>query len=256
MGEGDFDSRVPVDIKDEFGYFTHKFNQMNEKIKKLIEENYIVTIREKESQIMALNLQMNPHFLYNTLNIINCMAIENKDKEVSEMIIKLRDMLVYTVKNKKDIIRFSDDLQWLKNYLYIMSKRYENKFTVCFDIDSRIYDTPVPKLFLQPFIENAIIHGFEEIDEGGIILISGSICDGKRVFSVSDNGKGMDKDTIERILNEDEASVGISNVDRRIKLLYGQEYGVAIKSDWGEGTEIKVTLPFDEKQKFYTISAS
>ena len=246
MSEGDFDTRVPVEIQDEFGYFTNKFNQMNEKIKRLIEENFVVKIREKETQIMALNLQMNPHFLYNALNIINCMAIENEGREVSQMIIKLRDMLIYTVKDKKDVVLLSDDLQWLENYLYIMSKRYEDKFTVCFDIDKRLYDTAVPKLFLQPFVENAIIHGFEELDEEGVIFISGNIIKDKRIFSVSDNGKGMDKDTAAKILTEENSSIGVSNVDRRVKLLYGQEYGVTIKSECGKGTEICVILPLDE----------
>lgn len=246
VGEGDFDIRVSDEKGDEFGYLSRKFDKMNAEIKKLIEENYIVKIRDKESQIMALNLQLNPHFLYNTLNIINCMLIEDSGKEASEMIIKLRDMLIYSVKNKKELVVFKDDFGWLKNYIHIMSKRYEDKYTICFDIDTRIYNTYVPKLFLQPLIENAIIHGFEETDNGGVILITGSISDNKRIFTVSDNGKGIDKDTCEKILSRKNTSIGINNIDSRIKLIYGQEYGVFIKSENGKGAEVSVIIPFDD----------
>ncbi|MDF2986208.1 MAG: hypothetical protein K0R50_1718 [Eubacterium sp.] len=243
MGKGDFGSIVTIDSADEFGYLVYKFNEMREQIENLIEENYAVKIREKETQIVALNLQMNPHFLYNTLNIINWMAIKEGNDKISEIIMNLSNMLVYTVKNKQDIVEFKDDLHWLECYIFIMSVRYENKFTVEYSIEESLYTTKVPKLFLQPFVENAIIHGFEDIMENGKIMIEGLIKDRKRCFIVYDNGKGMDASNIMKQKVKTSDSIGINNVDSRIKLLFGDEYGVNITSETGHGTRIEIILP-------------
>lgn len=243
MGKGDFGSTITIDSADEFGYLVYKFNEMREQIENLIEENYAVKIREKETQIVALNLQMNPHFLYNTLNIINWMAIKEGNDKISEIIMNLSNMLVYTVKNKQDIVEFKDDLHWLECYIFIMSVRYENKFSVEYGIEESLYSTKVPKLFLQPFVENAIIHGFDDIMENGQILIEGLIRDGKRIFIVYDNGKGMDASNIMKQKVKTSDSIGIKNVDSRIKLLFGDEYGVNITSEPGRGTRVEIILP-------------
>lgn len=243
MGKGDFGSTITIDSADEFGYLVYKFNEMREQIENLIEENYAVKIREKETQIVALNLQMNPHFLYNTLNIINWMAIKEGNDKISEIIMTLSNMLVYTVKNKQDIVEFKDDLHWLECYIFIMSVRYENKFSVEYGIEESLYSTKVPKLFLQPFVENAIIHGFEDIMENGQIMIKGLIRDGKRNFIVYDNGKGMNVSNIIKQKVKTSDSIGIKNVDSRIKLLFGDEYGVNITSEPGHGTRIEIILP-------------
>ncbi len=243
MGKGDFGSTITIDSADEFGYLVYKFNEMREQIENLIEENYAVKIREKETQIVALNLQMNPHFLYNTLNIINWMAIKEGNDKISEIIMNLSNMLVYTVKNKQDIVEFKDDLHWLECYIFIMSVRYENKFSVEYGIEESLYSTKVPKLFLQPFVENAIIHGFDDIMENGQIMIEGLIRDGKRIFIVYDNGKGMDASNIMKQKVKTSDSIGIKNVDSRIKLLFGDEYGVNISSEPGRGTRVEIILP-------------
>ena len=136
-GEGNFDTKIQEDSGGEIGYLICKFNNMNEKIGLLIKENYLTKIREKETEIMALNIQLNPHFLYNSLNIINWLAIENKQKEISKLIVSLSSMLQYTAHNNCEMENFEDDLKWLKNYIYLMSYRFEGKFTVNYDIDSR-----------------------------------------------------------------------------------------------------------------------
>lgn len=243
MGHGNFNVKIPIENKDELGYLIKKFNNMNDQIKTLIEENYTVKLREKETEIMALNLQLNPHFLYNTLNIINWMAIEEGNKGVSDMLINLCDMLVYTVRNKQDMVNFVDDLKWLQCYLFIMSIRFENKFIVQWDVDEALNHTQVPKLFLQPFVENAILHGFERIESGGIIKITGSIENEARYFRVCDNGKGMDTSKLTEDKEENNDSIGISNVDRRIKLLFGQKYGVSIVSSPENGMQVEIVLP-------------
>jgi len=156
MAEGDFNSKVSVPSNDEIGLLVHNFNDMNGKIQTLIKEKYEVEIREKEAEIMALNLQLNPHFLSNTLNTINWIAIENKQPVISKMLISLSNMLEYTMRNNKEIVCFKEDLEWLKCYIYIMTNRYFEVFEVKFDIATELETLIVPKLFLQPFIENAM----------------------------------------------------------------------------------------------------
>lgn len=229
-GEGDFDTKVQVDDKSEVGYLLKKFNNMNEKIKLLIEENYKTRIREKETEIMALNVQLNPHFLYNTLNIINWMAIENGQNDISKMLVSLSTMLQYTSQNHNEITSFKDDFEWLQNYIFVMSMRYEGKFTVNYDIDPELFKYKVPKLFLQPFVENSIIHGFENMESGGVIKISGWMDNEKRYFEVEDNGTGIIRKVSFDEASSGKKSTGIKNVDRRIKLIYGDAYGVNVQS--------------------------
>jgi len=249
MGTGNFETKIPVTRKDELGYFVEKFNQLNDKIRYLIEENYEVKLREKETEIMALNLQMDPHFLYNTLNLINWMAIEAKQEKISNIIMELSNMLVYTLRHKADISTFKEDFEWLKGYLHIISCRFDDKFCVEIDIDPELDMTYVPKLFLQPFVENAIIHGFEYVEDDCIIRITGRIEGTSAVFSIEDNGTGMSEEKIEEIMNMETSSIGVKNVDKRIKLLYGGEYGVKIQSQLGRGTKVDIRIPIDRKKE-------
>ena len=249
MGEGKFSTKVQVNRNDEIGNLIKKFNEMDDKISTLIEENYISSIREKEAIIMSLNIQLNPHFLYNTLNIINWIAIENNEKEISKMIISLSSMLRYTAHNNEEISDFKKDLEWLKKYIYIMQNRFEDKFSVFYEIDEDVEFYKVPKLFLQPFVENSIIHGFSMIDSGGSLKITGRL-EGEMVyFSVEDNGRGMDNKRIKEVMETNTDNIGIRNVNNRIKLIYGDRYGVTIQSEINRGTRITINLPKSEKTK-------
>lgn len=244
MEEGKFNIRVPSGEDGEFGYLIYQFNNMNDKIVRLIEENYLSAIREKETEIMALNLQLNPHFIYNTLNVINWMALEAKHEKISNVTMDLCIMLEYTLKNKRDVVSFEDDLKWLKCYLNIMALRYEDKFSVRYDIPAELTRCRVPKLFLQPFLENAIYHGFEFIEQDGVISISGRIENHMVFFTVEDNGIGMVGERIIEVMSREQSSIGVKNVDKRIKLIFGSEYGVSIESDIGKGTRIIISLPY------------
>lgn len=242
-GEGEFDTRIPVESYNEMGLLIHKFNQMNGKINHLIEENYKVKLREKETQIMALNVQLNPHFLYNTLNMMNWTALENGQAELSQMIVSLSSMLQYTSQSHLETGDFTEELQWLENYIYMTSQRFEDKFTVVFDISPELYSLQVPKLFLQPFVENAIVHGFARRHSGGRIVITGRIDRDTRVFTVEDNGCGMPAARLEQLTQIRSDSIGIQNVDTRIKLIYGEAYGVTLDSTENQGTRVNITLP-------------
>ncbi|MFC5466182.1 sensor histidine kinase [Lederbergia graminis] len=243
MGQGSFDTKVEVTNNDEFGHLIRNFNTMNEQIRLLIQENYEVKLKEKETEIMALNVQLNPHFLYNTLNTMNWIAIENGQKELSKMLISISKMLHYTTNITSETGLVKEELEWLKSYTHIMSSRFEGVFTVEFDIDPSLVDWKIPRLMLQPFIENAIIHGFELIEEGGFIRITGIVESDTIIFCIEDNGKGMDKRKIKEVIEGSSDSVGIYNVDKRIKLLYGENYGVKLDSVQGSWTKVEIILP-------------
>ncbi|MCX7709989.1 MAG: sensor histidine kinase [Clostridia bacterium] len=242
-GEGNFDLKMKEEGSRESRELIHRFNIMNEKIQKLIEENYETKIKEKEAEITALSLQLDPHFMYNTLNLINLISMENGQEEISEMLVSLSTMLKYTVKARKDLVPFKEDMDYLKSYIFIMTKRFEDRFAVEYDIDPALYSYTVPKFLLQPFIENSLIHGFEGLKRMGILKIRCWIDQGTRYYCVEDNGKGMTPDKLNEIMNPDEGAIGINNIDKRVKILYGNEYGVKIESELNRGTTTIINMP-------------
>ena len=243
MGQGKFSTKVEVKGKGEIGNLAKKFNEMDDKIVELIEENYVRKIREKEATIMCLNIQLNPHFLYNTLNIINWMAIEKEEKQISKMIMNLSSMLQYTAHNGEENANFETDLKWIKEYIYIMENRFEDKFKTYYDIDLQLNSYMVPKLFLQPFVENSILHGFENMNNKGNLYIRAWVSDDRAFFSVEDNGAGMDSNKIQEIMTKSSKRIGMTNVNKRIQLMYGEEYGVHIESELNKSTKILIELP-------------
>lgn len=243
VGEGDFQTQVEVARNDEFGLLSQRFNRMNDRIQMLVKENYEIKLKEKEAEIHALNMQMNPHFLYNTLNIMNWTAIENNQKELSKMLVCLSNMLHYTSRKDWGAVPLSEELEWMQNYFYIMSARFEGKFSVTYDIEPRLYEGKLPRLLFQPFVENAILHGFSGLEEGGLIVIRGWTVEDSRYFEVRDNGRGISQDGIDAILYKESASVGIKNTISRIQMAYGEHYGIRIHSVPGEGTSVIVHLP-------------
>jgi two-component system sensor histidine kinase YesM len=243
VSEGDFGMQVESKSNDEFGILFRKFNSMNNRIRILVNENYEIKLKEKEAEIHALNMQMNPHFLYNTLNVMNWAAIENGQIELSKMLVSLSNMLHYTTRRDWEAVHLSEEMEWMKNYFYIMLTRFEEKFIVRYELEAALYDYKVPRLLFQPFVENAILHGFDQNEHGGIITISGRIIDGVRYYEIMDNGRGMTEEMIERILRHESASIGISNTLARIRLQFGQASDIQIHSKPGEGTTITIILP-------------
>lgn len=243
VGEGDFQTRVDVVSNDEFGILTQRFNRMNDRIHLLVTENYETKLKEKEAEIQALNMQMHPHFLYNTLNVMNWTAIENDQQELSKMLVCLSNMLHYTSRKTWGAVPLSEEMNWMNNYFYIMSIRFEDKFTVEYDMDPRLFEYDVPRLLFQPFVENAILHGFDQTESGGIIGIRGWINGRTRHYEVADNGRGMSQATVNAILHQKASSVGIKNTIDRIQMTYGGEYGISIFSSPGKGTKVAITLP-------------
>ena len=131
----------------------------------------------------------------------------------------------------------------MSNYFYIMGARFEEKFTVSYEIDPQLYEYKVPRLLFQPFVENAILHGFDQMEMGGVIRIRGWIEGDTRHYEIADNGRGMSSDTVHAILYQESSSIGIKNMIARIQLMYGGEYGILINSVPGSGTSVLIRLP-------------
>lgn len=242
-GQGNFATKIPVHGYSELAMLIRKYNDMNDKIQQLIHENYEVKLLENQAQIKMLNTQLNPHFLYNTLNLVSCIAIEQRNEEISQIVNSLSRMLRYTVENNKSVGILQEELDWLDGYIYIMCRRFEGNLDYGCFVDPAMLNGDVPRLFLQPFVENAFIHGFADMEDGCMLRISGWTEDGQRYFTVRDNGKGMSEEQIHHALHGEGASVGMRNVHNRLKLMYGEQYGITVQSMPGHGTTIVIRMP-------------
>lgn len=247
VATGDFSANTPVPRQKQFKTLTESFNRMEREISKLIHENYEVTLREKETQLSALSMQINPHFLYNTLNTINLLALKNEDEETSEMIVSLSEMLQYTVKNRGEKGTLEDELGWISNYLYIMEQRYHDIFQTEFDIDEGLMDCLIPKMILQPLLENSVLHGFCAGQSDGILKIcvyreADEVC-----MEIEDNGCGMSREKLDRVLHADcrEGHIGIASVRERLRLLYGDACRFSVDSQQSIGTKVQIIIPYE-----------
>lgn len=249
--QGDFDQRIQEERKDEFGYLYVSYNQMVDKIKRLIEELFQEKLLKSEMEVKVLQEQINPHFLYNTLDTVNWIAKANKIDSISKIVISLSDMYRITFNQGGDYIKISEMIQGIRCYLDIQEIRYGESFDYSIEIDEKIEEWWVMNLILQTIVENAIIHGIDDYLEDGYIEIK-AFKDGDRVhFIVQDNGKGMTEEKLElikAIINNDNivSKSGLCNVQRRLRLLYGTEYGLEIDSWEGKGTRVDVFLPIIE----------
>jgi len=243
IGTGDFEGRIEYDPHDEFGVFYDRLNAVNENLRTLIHENYEVKLREREAALHMLTVQLNPHFLYNAINIINWTALRGDSSQTSSMLVGLARMIQYVSDNRSQTASLHEDLEWIRHYLRIMSSRFEGLFTVEIDVTPEVLGARVPKLLLQPLVENSILHGFKGVRSGGIIAISGSREGDHVVLCVEDNGCGMGDEEIRGALTGASGSIGLTNVDKRVKLLYGDRFGLEIHSQKGSGTVVCLSLP-------------
>lgn len=239
LGSGEFHLHLPRTHDNEMNMLVDKFNEMDEQICKLIQNNYEMHIREKEAQLAALNMQLNPHFLYNTLNTINAMALSNKQLEISRAIVSLSKMMQHTLSMEGECCKLCEEIEGLMDYFELMKLRFMDAFEVQLDIEESLMQTSVPRLIFQPLIENAIVHGFVDLEKGGLILIRGQRDpDGMRSFQVEDNGRGFDEES-----DEKQSHLGIRNVRHRLELLYGSGQEFHISSRTGEGTTVWFRIP-------------
>lgn len=259
ISEGNFNNRIQPRSHDEVGMLAEEFNLMSKKINTLIHTVYNEKLLKKNAEFKALQFefsalqaQINPHFLYNTLETINSMAKLKGEAEISEMVYLLGNLLRDSISTKSSIIKLSEEINYIRNYLEIQKYMYLDKINVIYDIDENLMQADVPKFILQPIVENAIVHGLEEKIGKGTIIINCFQHDKTIVLEIIDNGIGISSDKILKILDEETQSevnnnkhtkVGIKSVDKRIKILYGNEYGIKISSKPGLGTTFEIIIP-------------
>lgn len=241
---GNLEVTVKSDSKDEIGELIQGFDDMVNRIKTLIEEVYEGKISLKEYEMKALQAQINPHFLYNTLSLINWKAIEADEKDISKITLALSRFYRTALNKGNSVMPLSDEINNVKSYLDIQLIMHDYEFDVEMDIDERINYYDAPNLILQPLIENAIEHGIDlKLDGRGKIIIRGWNEKEILYLSVEDNGVGMSEETADNILTHNSKGYGVRNVNERIKLMYGSEYGLKIESKEGKGTRITISLP-------------
>lgn len=216
---------------------------MNQRIEKLMQENTEIARREQEATILSLEMQINPHFLYNSLNKIHLTLHNAGFAELAESILTLSGVLRYSIDSKEHVVYMHRDLKQLQQYITACKTEQESRFSVYFDIDAQMYDSIVPKMLLQPFVENSILHGFRDRKSGGVIRIAGHVQGDISVFTIEDNGAGIPEDRFYILTEGAEGHIGCANVHRRIKLLYGDPYGISVRSG-PEGTRIEIRLPY------------
>ncbi len=232
-------SKEMIALSDSFGHMVGRIQDLMEKVRR--EE---ITLRKTE--LKALQAQINPHFLYNTLDAIGWMCEEERSKDAVEMVNALARLFRISISKGHELIPIGKEVEHARSYLMIQNFRYKNQFTYSFDIEEECLPYLCNKITLQPIIENAIYHGINRmVDEGEIrIRIYGEGDD--IVFSVSDNGVGMSKEQCGSILKSepgDQTGIGIKNVNDRIKIYFGEEYGITIESEPDEGTCVSIRMP-------------
>lgn len=242
---GKYEVKIHSDSEDEVGSLIRGFGNMVNRINTLINEVYKGKLFQKEAEMKALQAQINPHFLYNSLSLINWKAIEAKQPDISRITLLLSKFYRTSLNKGKNITSIKDEISNIQSYIDIQLMMHDNGFDVEYDIDHDIMNYSIPNLLLQPIVENAIDHGIDmNTDKRGLIQVSGKLLDGDQIeIKVSDNGVGMSEETAEQMLTESSKGYGVKNVNERIKHFYGEEYGITVKSVVGEGTEIIILIP-------------
>jgi two-component system sensor histidine kinase YesM len=220
---------------------------MMQKVKSLMEESYQAKISEREAQLKALQAQINPHFLYNTLDTINWMAVKINAEDIRFMVNTLAKYFRLSLSKGKSIVRIQDELELINVYLTIQHKRFRGAIQYEIKVEKEVEEYNIHKLTLQPIVENAIIHGIQKNnDRSGVILIEAKKEAEDIIFTISDNGVGMDNEMVHKVLsnlpNGKEGSYGLYNVNERIKLFFGEEYGIKIHSERGIGTKVQIRI--------------
>lgn len=259
---GDLDLKFEEErYRNEFGELGHSFNHMVSEIKKLINMVYREQRSKRKAEIETLQAQIKPHFLYNTLDTIAWMAEDYNAKDIVNLVGALTKVFRIGLSKGKEVINLKDEIAHINSYLIIQKYRYEDKLSYEINFDKDILDTLILKLITQPIVENAIYHGIKEKRGKGSISINFRKIDDEIIITVEDNGAGMPEEKLENINSmletsnsfcidsESGSGYGISNVNTRIKLTYGQIYGLRYYSKLGEGTKVEITLPFENNYK-------
>ena len=258
LRKGDLTTRILVSSEDdELSEIASSFNRMGSDLEDYINKVYIANIKQKNAELNALQAQINPHFLYNTLESIRMRAVLDGNSDVGEMIYLLATYFRSTIKQEM-IIDIKDEIKYCNIYLELFNIRYEGKLKVTMVIDDSIYEYGILKHILQPLIENYVIHGFDSDKENNAISIKGYLKEADIYIEIEDNGLGISDERLKFIkscLNTQvklSDSIGLTNVNGRIKIIYGDNYGLDIYSSEGVGTKILIKIGSKTKKELMT----
>lgn len=252
--KGNFDYvMLETDGENEISRLSSSFNVMISEIKHLMEQNVEEQRQKRKSELMALQAQINPHFLYNTLDSIIWMAEWGKNKEVVLMTSSLAKLLRQSISNQNELVKVEDEVEYTRSYLTIQKMRYKDKLEYEILVEPEIMNFNVAKLILQPLVENAIYHGIKYKEGKGKILVEGFRRDQELILRITDDGIGMQPEQLEKVFEKRRTdrkrnSVGVLNVHERIRLYYGQEYGLTFESEWGIGTKVEIHIPYEAER--------
>lgn len=235
------DSRRPTEIE----IIAEEFNSMMDKLKLSIE-------KQKNAEIKALEAQINPHFLYNTLDTINWLAIDKDEYEISNMIATLAGILRYGISDSNKIVKIKDEVDWLKQYIFLQQTKLKNSFACHIDVEPELMNLSIHKLLLQPFIENAILHGFEGVDRAYCLQMSMRRELDFIKIEIADNGCGMPPEKVQEMnegifkKTDDKNHIGMENAITRLHMYYGEDVRFEIESKLGSGTTVRIWIPITE----------
>ena len=251
---GDFEQKVEVKTNDEIGEVARCFNKMVEDIKTLIDENYVITLKERESELTALQAQINPHFLYNTLDTLYWQATEEGNEEIAESIFALSQLFRLVLSQGKREVMVSQELELVSRYLQIQKMRFSERLNYEIEVEDEIKDAFIPKLIVQPFVENAIVHGFENVSKPCYLTVKAKQ-DGQSIrFEIEDTGVGMSEEQIAGIWEEESPQYAkqrigryaIKNIKERLELKYHDDFNLEIHSTVGKGTTVILRIPIED----------
>lgn len=258
---GNLEAVFPVKRRDEIGLVGNAFNRMVTRVKSLVEDVYMAGQRKKAAELEALHNQINPHFIYNTLETIRMTAVINDDEEVSSMAQLLGKLLRYSIGGSTETVTLAREFEHLRMYVALLNYRYGNKFELVLPAIGTDDEMPVMKLMFQPIVENAVYHGLDESKSTMRIEISYRREGTDRIFVIRDDGVGMEPQTLERLrlrlvnrapdagsVGDGDGGIGMRNIHERLKLLFGEAYGIEVDSAPGEGTAVTIRLPALERK--------
>lgn len=250
LKQGKLDTRFNIKQEvDELDMIAISIDEMSESLQYNINKNYIAEVKQKQAEINALQSQIKPHFLYNTLEVIRMSALSSKNKEVAQMIYNLASMFRYSTYNNGSLVSIRDEIKHSKMYLSLCSTRYKGMLDYSIHVDDKYLDYLVPKFTIQPILENAINHGLRKGFYDNYIKVTIKEIDEGIEISIKDNGNGMSEEAISKIKDELEKniqksnSIGLMNINNRLKLNFGEQYGIYINSRMNEGTTVSIKIP-------------
>lgn len=228
--------------RDEIGQLIGNYNVMVDRVEELLQEQYILGQEKVKAELRALQSQINPHFLYNTLDMINWMSQKKESENIRSVVQAMSRFYRLTLSKGKDIVPIRDEVEMCEAYMEIQKRRYRGRICYEVEVDEDILDCLIPKITLQPFLENAIIHGINEKAQGhGMVILNGWMEDGRITLSVTDDGEGMTQEDKEK--SRQGSHYGLSNIEHRLKLFYGECIPVQIESSPGIGTCVIINIP-------------